>query len=78
MKKLEGNFLPPRSGKAKQVVIFLHGYGANGDDLLSIGEEWGRELPDAVFLSPNAPDVARAKGQLAEIEKLAASGQQNK
>jgi len=31
-----------------------------------------------ITFSPNAPDVARAKGQLAEIEKLAASGQQNK
>src|SRR5512141_3150242 len=37
MKKIDGRFLPPRSGKAKQMVMFLHGYGANGDDLLSIG-----------------------------------------
>jgi phospholipase/carboxylesterase len=57
MKKLDGPHLAPRSGKAKQMVIFLHGYGANGDDLLNIGEEWGDELPDAVFLSPHAPDV---------------------
>ena len=34
MKKLDGNFLLPRSGKARQIVMFLHGYGANGDDLL--------------------------------------------
>jgi phospholipase/carboxylesterase len=60
MKKLDGRFLEPRSGKAKQMVIFLHGYGANGDDLLNIGEDWGDELPDAVFLSPNAPDVCEA------------------
>lgn len=60
MKKLDGPHLAPRSGKAKQMVIFLHGYGANGDDLLSIGEEWADELPDAVFLSPNAPDVCEA------------------
>ncbi len=60
MKKLEGRFLEPRSGKAKQMVMFLHGYGANGDDLLNIGEDWGDELPEAVFLSPNAPDVCEA------------------
>ncbi len=60
LRKLEGPFLPPRSGKAKQMVIFLHGYGANGADLLSIGDEWGDELPDAVFLSPNAPEVCEA------------------
>jgi phospholipase/carboxylesterase len=57
MKKLDGPHIAPASGKAKQMVIFLHGYGANGDDLLGIGEEWKGELPDTVFLSPHAPDV---------------------
>jgi phospholipase/carboxylesterase len=56
MKKLQDQFLKPRSGKATQMVMFLHGYGANGEDLLGIGEEWARELPDAVFVAPNAPD----------------------
>jgi phospholipase/carboxylesterase len=56
MKQLDGPFLSPQSGKAKSMVIFLHGYGANGADLLSIGEEWASDLPDTVFLSPNAPD----------------------
>ena len=60
MKKLEGSHIAPRSGKAKQMVIFLHGYGANGDDLLNIGVEWAGELPDAVFIAPNAPDVCEA------------------
>ncbi len=54
---LNGPFLSPLSGTAKQMVIFLHGYGSNGDDLLSIGREWAPALPDAVFLSPNAPAV---------------------
>lgn len=58
MKQLEESaFLPPQSGDAEQMVIFLHGYGANGEDLLSIGENWAEELPNAVFISPNAPDV---------------------
>ncbi len=57
MKKLDANFIAPRSGAAKSMVIFLHGYGANGDDLLSLGEEWAEALPDTVFLSPDAPDV---------------------
>ena len=57
MKKIDGPFLAPKSGgKAQQLVIFLHGYGSNGDDLLSIGEEWAEHLPDAAFVSPNAPD----------------------
>lgn len=56
MTKIDGPFIPPKSGKAKQLVIFLHGYGANGDDLLSIGTEWRDALPDAAFVSPNAPE----------------------
>lgn len=56
-KPISGSFIAPRNGKAKQLVVFLHGYGANGDDLLSIGEDWGDALPDAAFISPNAPSV---------------------
>lgn len=56
LKQLEGPFLPPKSGAVKQMVMFLHGYGANGADLLSIGKEWAPVLPEAVFLSPNAPE----------------------
>lgn len=54
---LTGSFIAPQSGTAKQLVVFLHGYGANGDDLLSIGEDWGSMLPDAAFASPNAPQI---------------------
>lgn len=57
---LTGSFIAPQSGTAKQLVVFLHGYGANGDDLLTIGEEWGFALPDAAFVSPNAPQVCDA------------------
>lgn len=60
MKKLDGPHITPASGKAKQMVIFLHGYGANGDDLLGIGEEWKEALPDTVFLGPHAPDICEA------------------
>lgn len=60
MQKLDGPFIAPKSGKAKQLVIFLHGYGANGNDLISIGEEWAADLPDAAFVSPNAPEVCEA------------------
>lgn len=47
--------IEPKSGKAKNMVLFLHGYGSNKDDLISIGREWQDKLPDTVFLSPNAP-----------------------
>lgn len=58
---LDGPFISPKSGGvAKQLVIFLHGYGASGADLITIGQEWGPYLPDAAFVSPNAPEVCEA------------------
>ena len=60
MKKLDGPFIAPKSGKAKQLVMFLHGYGANGDDLIELGHDFADALPDAAFISPHAPDVCEA------------------
>ncbi len=55
--QLDGPRLPPASGgAAKQLVIFLHGYGADGNDLIGLGREWARLLPDAAFVSPHAPE----------------------
>jgi len=44
------------SGKAKSLVIFLHGYGANAQDLLGLAEPLAPHLPDTVFVAPNAPE----------------------
>jgi phospholipase/carboxylesterase len=53
---IDGPRIAPRSGTAKQLVVFLHGYGADGNDLISLGREWQALLPDAAFVSPNAPE----------------------
>lgn len=45
----------PASGKPAQLVILLHGLGADGNDLISLADEWRGFLPDAAFASPNAP-----------------------
>ncbi len=55
MADLDGPRLEPRSGTAKQLVVFLHGYGADGNDLIDIGRAWQSLLPDAAFVSPHAP-----------------------
>jgi phospholipase/carboxylesterase len=55
MADLDGPRLAPRNGAAKQLVIFLHGYGADGNDLIDIGRAWQDLLPDAAFVSPHAP-----------------------
>lgn len=56
VRPLDGPRLPPRSGKAKQLVVFLHGYGADGNDLIDLGESWANFLPDTAFVSPHAPE----------------------
>jgi phospholipase/carboxylesterase len=56
MTLIDGPRLQPKSGKAKQLVVFLHGYGADGNDLIGIGKQWAEILPDAAFVSPHAPE----------------------
>ncbi|MGA7787999.1 MAG: prolyl oligopeptidase family serine peptidase [Xanthobacteraceae bacterium] len=53
---LDGPRLAPRSGPARQLVVFLHGYGADGNDLIEIGRAWQQMLPHAAFVSPHAPE----------------------
>jgi phospholipase/carboxylesterase len=36
-------------------VLLLHGYGSSGSDLIALAPHWQRDLPDALFLAPNAP-----------------------
>lgn len=62
-KMIDGPFIAPKSGPAKNLVVFLHGYGSNGDDLISIGQEWAPYLPDTAFVSPNAPEVCEIWSQ---------------
>ena len=54
--ELDGPRLSPESGSARQLVVFLHGYGADGNDLIDIGRAWQQMLPHAAFVSPHAPE----------------------
>jgi phospholipase/carboxylesterase len=54
--ELDGPRLNPRSGPARQLVVFLHGYGADGNDLIDIGRAWQQHLPQTAFVSPHAPE----------------------
>ena len=55
MAELDGPRLAPKSGPARQLVVFVHGYGADGNDLIEIGRAWQVFLPHAAFVSPHAP-----------------------
>jgi len=46
----------PVSGETRSIVVFLHGYGANGADLLGIADVLGEHLPDTLFVAPDAPE----------------------
>ncbi|KAG1715442.1 putative hydrolase [Nymphon striatum] len=47
----------PVSGEARSAVVFLHGYGANGADLLGLADVLGEHLPDTLFVAPDAPEA---------------------
>jgi phospholipase/carboxylesterase len=54
--ELNGPSSPPASGAApRSLVILLHGYGSNGDDLIGLVPYWRAALPDTLFLAPDAP-----------------------
>jgi phospholipase/carboxylesterase len=49
--------LPKSKNKPEQLVVFLHGYGANGDSLIYLGENWSEALPDAEFIAPHGLEL---------------------
>lgn len=55
-RRLEFGRKDARSGTATGMVIFVHGYGADGADLLGLADPLAPHLPDTVFIAPNAPE----------------------
>lgn len=47
-------------GTAQRLVVFLHGYGADGADLLGLADPLGPHLPGTAFVAPDAPEPCRA------------------
>ena len=56
MTTLTGPERPAASGRADSLVVFLHGYGADGNDLIGLAEPLAPHLPNTRFLAPNAPE----------------------
>ena len=56
MNKLDGPRREPGGGSALSLVVLLHGYGANGQDLIGLADAWQTVLPRTAFVSPNAPE----------------------
>lgn len=53
---LNGPMLSPRSGNVKRLILILHGYGADGDNLLGVAQMMAAEFPDTLWFAPNAPE----------------------
>lgn len=45
------------SGEMRSAVVFLHGYGANGADLMGLADPLAEHLPDTAFFAPDAPEA---------------------
>ncbi|HXV26316.1 MAG TPA: dienelactone hydrolase family protein [Alphaproteobacteria bacterium] len=52
--------VPAEGGPARSAVLLLHGYGADGNDLIGLAAEWASALPETLFFSPNAPFACEA------------------
>lgn len=57
MPKLDGPRAGPRSGRTTSLVVLLHGYGADGNDLFGLHRTLAERMPDTVFRAPNAPET---------------------
>ncbi|MBL8676106.1 MAG: dienelactone hydrolase family protein [Alphaproteobacteria bacterium] len=49
------SFGPASGGKPDSIVVLIHGYGSDGEDLLSLGKSWASLLPNTLFVAPHGP-----------------------
>lgn len=59
-RKLEAGRRGVAEGQARQVVVFLHGYGADGSDLLGLADPLAPHLEETAFYAPDAPEPCAA------------------
>jgi len=48
---------PLLKNKPKQIIVLCHGYGGDGKNISTLAINWKRFLPEAIFFSPDAPEV---------------------
>ncbi len=47
---------PAAGGAPRKLVVLLHGLGADGFDLIDLAPDWGKAVPEALFIAPHAPE----------------------
>ena len=56
LRSLSGPRLEPLEGPASHLVVLVHGYGSDGNDLIGLAPHWQSQMPGAAFVAPNGPD----------------------
>lgn len=51
-----------QSGKAEWLVVFLHGYGSSGADVMSFADYWQGSMPGVAFVAPDGPAATKDGG----------------
>jgi phospholipase/carboxylesterase len=59
---LSGPHLEPKTGRATQLIVLCHGYGADGRDLIGLAPVFQRVMPTAAFVAPNGPERCPGAG----------------
>ena len=59
MRVIDGPRRGAGPGRAESLVVFLHGYGADGNDLLGLADPFAAVLARAAFVAPHAPEPCR-------------------
>lgn len=53
---LTGPLAQPQSGTPQSLLVLLHGYGSDGEDLISLAPLFADLLPEPLAFAPNAPE----------------------
>jgi len=61
---LDAKIRAPISDELRSAVVFLHGYGANADDLIGLADPLAEHMPDTMFVSPDAPEEIATMGAM--------------
>jgi phospholipase/carboxylesterase len=55
--EISGPRVEPRSGDAPEnLVVLVHGYGADGKDLIGLSGPWAQAMPTVAFVAPDGPE----------------------
>ena len=52
---MAGPLIRPKSGTPQMLMVMLHGYGADGEDLIGLASYFADLLPETLYVAPNAP-----------------------